>query len=61
MLYGLTDTQYEILKDAVKSGYYEIPKRTDIRKIAKKKGITYGALSMHLRKSEKYVMETLFK
>ena len=61
MLSSLTLKQYECLKFAVNNGYYEIPKRCDTRKMAKKKGIAHSTFSMHLRKGEKAIFRELFR
>jgi hypothetical protein len=60
LLSELTEKQYECMKLAVESGYFEIPKRADLRKLAMKKKITHGAFSFHLRKAQKTINRALF-
>jgi hypothetical protein len=60
LLSELTQTQYECMKMAVESGYFEIPKRADLRKLAGKKKITHGAFSFHLRKAQRTINRALF-
>lgn len=61
MLSSLTPKQYDYLKFAVKDGYYDIPKRCDTRRLARKKGIAHSTFSMHLRKAEKAIFKKLFE
>lgn len=44
--------QQEALSTAVALGYYEIPHRLDLRELAKRQGISLGALSELLRRAE---------
>jgi predicted DNA binding protein len=60
LLSELTQKQYECMKMAVQSGYFEIPRRADLRKLAKKKKITHGAFSFHLRKAQRTINKALF-
>ena len=59
MLSELTDRQLELLKAAHEHGYYNIPKGTDLRELAKIKGITHGALAFHLRKAHRTILQAL--
>jgi hypothetical protein len=60
LLSELTQRQYDCMKLAVESGYFEIPKKADLRKLAKKKKITHGAFSFHLRKAQRTINKALF-
>jgi predicted DNA binding protein len=61
ILSSLTPKQYDCLRLAVNSGLYDIPKRCDTRKLAKKKDISHSTFSMHLRKAEKVIFKELFE
>ncbi len=61
ILSSLTAKQYDCLKFALENGYYDIPKRTETRKLAKKKGVSHSTYSMHLRKAEKAIFKGLFE
>ncbi len=60
LLSELTEKQYDCMKLAVKSGYFDIPRRVDLRKLAKKKKITHGAFSFHLRKAQRTINKAFF-
>ncbi len=57
----LTKRQMEILKLASAYGYYEIPKRISIARIAEKMNIGESAASELLRKAEKKLLPTIAK
>lgn len=61
LLSVLTKRQYSTLKLAFMEGYYDIPKKADTRKLAKKIGIAHGTLSFHLRKAERTLLKTIFE
>ena len=60
LLSELNEKQYECMKLAVKSGYFEIPRKADLRKLAKKEKISHGAFSFHLRKAQRTINRALF-
>lgn len=60
LLSELTQRQYECMKLAVQNGYFDIPRKADLRKLAKKKKITHGAFSFHLRKAQRTINKALF-
>ena len=60
LLSELTDRQYECMKMAHQNGYFDIPKKASLRKLAKKMKITHGAFSFHLRKAQKTINGALF-
>ncbi|ELZ98092.1 DNA binding domain-containing protein [Haloferax mucosum ATCC BAA-1512] len=58
--FGLTDSQYHTLVTAYKSGYYDIPRETDITSLAERFGISHQATSQRLRRSHRtLVRQTL--
>jgi predicted DNA binding protein len=61
ILTALTNAQYQALKLAVRRGYYSIPRKVALRKLAKERGINHATFSAHLRKAERIVFETLFE
>jgi len=50
---NLTDKQKNAYDLAVKQGYYEYPKKTEIRKLAKITGLSSSTFQQHLRNAEK--------
>lgn len=60
MLSSLTPGQYRSLELAVAKGFFEIPKRTDARKLGKQLGISHSAFLTHIRKAEKKIFDELF-
>lgn len=48
----LTFKQREAIDLAVREGYYEIPRRTDIQKLAEISGVAFSTFQVHLRKAE---------
>ncbi|MHA1231625.1 MAG: helix-turn-helix domain-containing protein [Candidatus Helarchaeota archaeon] len=56
----LSERQFEIIRYAVKKGYYRIPREISANKIAKKFNISVQALHEHIRKAERKILETLF-
>jgi predicted DNA binding protein len=55
--FGLTDRQFEALGTAYESGYYEIPRRTDLSELAEKLGISHQALSERIRRAHGNLVE----
>ena len=52
----LTDLQKQSLELAIQNGYYEIPKKTSLRKLAKLMNISLATYQRHLQKAESKVM-----
>lgn len=52
----LTESQKLALEAAYNSGYYEYPKKTDMRKLAKKTGISLATFQEHLKKAENKIV-----
>jgi predicted DNA binding protein len=53
---GLTDKQMLAVEQAIKAGYYEIPRKCEVKSIAKKLGIKRVAAQERLRRAEKTIM-----
>ena len=51
--YGLTDAQHETLVEALKHGYYQIPRETDMEHLAEHLDISHQALSERLRRAHR--------
>ncbi|MBM4248929.1 MAG: hypothetical protein FJ149_05765 [Euryarchaeota archaeon] len=60
ILSALTPRQYEMLEEAHRRGYYDLPKRTGVRRLAERKRTSHTAVANHLRKAEKKIMDALF-
>lgn len=58
-LAGLSDKQREALALAVREGYYERPRRTDLDKLAKAAGVSRPSFSERLQRAEAKVMRGL--
>ncbi len=54
---GLTARQREVLSLAWNLGYFDIPSRVDLRKIAELTGLSRNAVSQHLRRALRHVLE----
>jgi predicted DNA binding protein len=61
LLSELTPRQYECMKMAVRNGYFDIPKRANLRELAKRMKITHGAFSFHIRKAQRTINRALFR
>ncbi|HLC84537.1 MAG TPA: helix-turn-helix domain-containing protein [Candidatus Nanoarchaeia archaeon] len=56
----LTDLQKHALELAIKEGYYEVPKRTSLRKLAALRKVSLATFQKHLQKAEsKVIPDTL--
>lgn len=55
----LTDKQKEVFKLAVKEGYYDIPKRTDLKKLAEMMKISLATYQEHLKRAEAKIIPRL--
>ncbi len=56
MMPKLTDLQKKALELAIKEGYYEIPKKTSLRKLATQFGVSLATYQKHLQSAEKKVI-----
>ena len=55
----LTDRQKEVFELAVAEGYYDIPKRTDLTKLAKLMKISVATFQEHLKRAEAKIIPKL--
>ncbi|MFH1630922.1 MAG: helix-turn-helix domain-containing protein [Candidatus Aenigmatarchaeota archaeon] len=56
----LTEKQLRIMKAAIENGYYNVPRKITIAKLAKKLGISQSNLAEHLQKAERrIILETM--
>ena len=55
----LTDKQKEVLELAIKSGYYDYPRKIELRDLAKQLKISLSTYREHLRIAERKVMPNL--
>ncbi|AFC99325.1 putative DNA binding protein [Methanocella conradii HZ254] len=58
---GLTERQMSALKAAVEMGYFETPRRSSIKDVAKRLKVSPSTAVEHLRKAEKKVLESYAK
>ncbi|PIO07661.1 hypothetical protein COU59_03060 [Candidatus Pacearchaeota archaeon CG10_big_fil_rev_8_21_14_0_10_34_12] len=57
----LTKKQKNALEIAAKSGYYEYPRKTELRELAKVEGISLSTFQAHLRKAENKLLLNILK
>lgn len=55
----LTEKQKEVFELAVKEGYYDIPKRTNLKKLAKIMNISVATFQEHLKRAEAKIIPRL--
>jgi len=55
----LTDKQKEVFELAVKEGYYDIPKRTNLKKLAKMMKVSVATFQEHLKRAEAKIVPRL--
>ncbi len=55
--YGLTDSQYETLVEALERGYYQIPREMDMEHLSNELDISHQALSERLRRAHRTLVE----
>ncbi|MBS3086337.1 helix-turn-helix domain-containing protein [Candidatus Pacearchaeota archaeon] len=59
LLPNLTDKQKRAIELAIKNGYYENPRKTDLRKLAKTMGLSLATFNQHLRAAERKLIPDL--
>ncbi len=57
----LTGKQKNAIQLAIKNGYYECPRGTDLPKLAKHAGISYSTFQAHIRKAEHKLIPFFFE
>ena len=57
----LTEKQKKAAILAYKSGYYDTPRKTSTRQLAKKLGLVSSTLTVHLRKAERRLLANMLK
>jgi predicted DNA binding protein len=57
----LSDKQKEALSIAVKEGYYEFPRKKELKKLAKQKKISFSTFREHLRKAENKIIPLRYR
>jgi len=53
---SLTASRRRAMAEAYSSGYFDVPRKTDSKKLARSLGISKSTLSEELRKAEKYLL-----
>ncbi|MBA7607984.1 hypothetical protein ES703_15156 [subsurface metagenome] len=56
---SLTERQKEVFELAIKEGYYDIPKRTNLIKLAKAMNICVATFQEHLKRAEAKIIPKL--
>jgi predicted DNA binding protein len=57
----LTDKQKTAIELAIKNGYYEYPRKIELKKLAKIMKVSYSTYQAHLRKAEKSLIPFFFE
>ncbi len=57
----LTDKQKKAISLAIKNGYYNYPRKTNLPRLAKLMGISYSTFQAHLRKAEMRILPLSLK
>jgi predicted DNA binding protein len=55
----LTDQQYDTVKHAVDTGYYEVPRETKLTDLATESSVSHQALSERLRRGHRALIESV--
>jgi len=54
----LTDDQFRTMKEAVDKGYYEVPRRTNLQKLASEFAVSHQALSERLHRGHRALIQS---
>jgi len=54
---NLTEYEFQVLKEAYESGYFDWPKRTNLDKLAKSLGLSKTTVLEHIRKAERKILK----
>lgn len=57
----LTERQRRAMELAIKNGYYDSPRKTNIKKLAKISGLSFSTFQVHLRKAEEKLIPYYFE
>lgn len=57
----ITDVQKRAMELAIENGYYEYPRKTELKELAKKMGVCYSTYQSHLRKAERKLIPSFFE
>lgn len=57
----LTPKQKVAMEFAIKYGYYEHPRKTELKKLAKQMGVSFSTYQAHLRKAERKLLPFFFE
>jgi predicted DNA binding protein len=58
---GITPQQRKAFDLALEAGYYDYPRRTNFRELAKRMKVSYSTFQAHIQKAEKKLMPCLLK
>ena len=57
----LTDKQKQAIELAIKNGYYNVPRKTSVEKLAKLSKLSFSTFQVHLRKAEEKLIPYFFE
>jgi predicted DNA binding protein len=57
----LTEKQKKAIEIAIKNGYYNSPRKIDVKKLAKLSGLSFSTYQVHLRKAESKLIPYFFE
>ncbi len=57
----LTDSQFKAVEIAIKKGYYDYPRKIELKKLAEIMNLSYSTYQAHLRKAEKKLLPFFFE
>ena len=55
--YGLTSEQYEVLAEAARMGYFEVPREVSLEELAEELGVSHQAASERIRRATNALIE----
>jgi len=56
----LTNKQKKAIELAIREGYYQVPRKTSVEKLAKLSNLSFSTFQVHLRKAEQKLMPFLY-
>ncbi len=57
----LTEKQKKAFNLAIKNGYYSVPRKTSVKKLAKISNLCFSTFQVHLRKAEEKLIPYFFE